>query len=166
MKTESLNSLRKHLSTLSSMELAQLCVDMAKYRKENKEYLQYLLFERHDHDILITDIVTSLDETMKNLSRTPSTRVKEVRKVQKEIKKYIRFIKNPVYELQLLLWFSDALALIAESRIARPHFISLYAAQVKRMTIIFDKLHEDIQYDYRDALQHAIARDLNAFNRS
>ena len=45
MKAATLNELRKELQALSSKELVEICLRLAKYKKESKELLTYLIFE-------------------------------------------------------------------------------------------------------------------------
>ncbi|HQS05530.1 MAG TPA: hypothetical protein PLT16_07820, partial [Daejeonella sp.] len=45
MKPEKLSDLKKELSGLSVHELTDICLRLAKYKKENKELLTYLLFD-------------------------------------------------------------------------------------------------------------------------
>ena len=48
MKAFSLNELKNELSTLSPAKVLALCMRLAKYKKDNKELLTYLLFHAHD----------------------------------------------------------------------------------------------------------------------
>jgi len=40
----SLSELQKELALLERKEVLELCIRLAKYKKENKEYLSYLVF--------------------------------------------------------------------------------------------------------------------------
>ncbi|MBK9355083.1 MAG: hypothetical protein IPN09_14290 [Bacteroidetes bacterium] len=48
MKSTTLNDIKKEINQLSAKELAELFLLLAKFKKENKEYLSYLLFESHN----------------------------------------------------------------------------------------------------------------------
>jgi hypothetical protein len=48
MKSTTLNDIKKEINQLSARELAELFLLLAKFKKENKEYLSYLLFESHN----------------------------------------------------------------------------------------------------------------------
>ena len=50
MKAISLNEIKQELQNLSAKETAELCLRLARYKKENKELLAYLLFNAHDVD--------------------------------------------------------------------------------------------------------------------
>ena len=48
MKASSLNELKKELEYRDKKELLSFCMRLAKFKKENKELLTFLLFEKDD----------------------------------------------------------------------------------------------------------------------
>ena len=48
MKPAVISEIKQELNTLSAKELLELCLQLAKYKKDNKELLSYLLFEADD----------------------------------------------------------------------------------------------------------------------
>ena len=46
MQTASIAQLKKELKQLSPQEISELCLSLAKFKKENKELLSYLVFEK------------------------------------------------------------------------------------------------------------------------
>ena len=50
MKTASIQELKQELQATSQTKLLDLCLRLAKFKKENKELLTYLLFEAHDEE--------------------------------------------------------------------------------------------------------------------
>ena len=48
MKSESISTLKKEIETLPFEVLVQICIRMAKFKTENKELLNYLIFEVYD----------------------------------------------------------------------------------------------------------------------
>ena len=65
MKAVSVATIKKELQFRSSEELTELCLRLAKFKKENKELLTYLLFESHDETGYIE---TVKQELMSNLN--------------------------------------------------------------------------------------------------
>ena len=45
MKASTISTLKKELGTLPAGEVIDICLKLAKYKKENKELLSYLLFD-------------------------------------------------------------------------------------------------------------------------
>jgi hypothetical protein len=48
MKTASVNELKQELTGATATKLLELCLRLARFKKENKELLDYLVFESHD----------------------------------------------------------------------------------------------------------------------
>ena len=53
MKAGSISEIKKELLELDNRALVELCLNLAKYKKDNKEYLAYLLFEAHDKSAFV-----------------------------------------------------------------------------------------------------------------
>ena len=50
MKSASLSDVKNELSHLDKNELTELCLRLARYKKENKELLSCLLFDANDEE--------------------------------------------------------------------------------------------------------------------
>ena len=48
MKTATVREIKLELKDKSSDELVELCLMLSKFKKENKELLTYLLYEKHN----------------------------------------------------------------------------------------------------------------------
>ena len=48
MKAATINELKQELLNEKPARLTELCIRLARFKKENKELLTYLLFEAHD----------------------------------------------------------------------------------------------------------------------
>ena len=67
MKAASINEIKKELIELDSKTVQDLCMRLAKYKKENKELLTYLLFEAHDEAAFVNNVKTEMDELFQGL---------------------------------------------------------------------------------------------------
>ena len=72
METTSLQDLKKELQELPPKELIELCIALAKYKKDNKEYLGYLLFEAHNKTQFIAEVKKAMDEHFYELQQQPN----------------------------------------------------------------------------------------------
>ena len=62
MKSASLSDVKNELSHLDKNELTELCLRLARYKKENKELLSYLLFDANDEENYKNNIKLLIDE--------------------------------------------------------------------------------------------------------
>ena len=153
METASLSEIKKELSTLTPKQLMEICIRLARYKKENKELLHYLLFESANQQIYIDSVKTEIDDQFKNLNRSSSYLAKKtVRKVLKTTNKYIKFSGIKEIEIELRIHFCLQLRKsglrLSSSRV----LLNLYQNQVKRIRAVLASLHKDLQYDYQQII--------------
>jgi hypothetical protein len=155
MKTATLHELKHELTHLTAKQLIELCSRLARFKKENKELLTYLLFEAHDERAFITAVKADIDAEMAAIPRDNNLYLikKSLRKILRMTNKYIRFSGSKTVQIELLLHYSEALQ---ESGIAihkSPVLVNLYQMQLKKIKQSLPALHEDLQYDYGRQLE-------------
>ncbi len=62
MKAAKVSDIKKDLKNKTQPELLDLCLHLAKFKKENKELLTYLLYEVDDEASFIQSIKEEVDE--------------------------------------------------------------------------------------------------------
>ena len=67
MNASSINEIKKELNTLDSDALLSICMRLAKYKKENKELVSYLLFEAQHEQAYIENIKEEIAELFRDL---------------------------------------------------------------------------------------------------
>lgn len=153
MKTATVQEIRQELKHLSSAELIELLQRLARFKKENKELLTYLLFEAHDEAAFIDSVKQQMDEGFEALNTSQVYLAKKtIRKVLRLANKFIRFSGSATVEAELLIHFCN---LLRESgiRIDRyPVLQHLYENQRAKAIRAIDSLHEDLQFELRRAL--------------
>ena len=86
MHTYSLAEIKKELKELSKEELLEKCMALAKYKKDNKEFLNYLLFEAHDQESFVKVIKQEVDDYFAEITQ-PNLYL-----VKKSLRKILRII--------------------------------------------------------------------------
>jgi len=155
METAPISQIKKELGNLPSEELGELVLRLAKFKKENKELLSYLLFEAYDEQEYIRQVKDEIDLEFRNLNRSSYYLAKKtLRKVLKTTNKYIRFSGKKETEIELLLHFCKKMKESKLNYKANRVVFNMYLNQVKRINKVISQLHEDLQYDYREALEN------------
>jgi predicted CopG family antitoxin len=154
MEIASLSNIKKELKNLPPEVLQDVIKRLAKYKKDNKELLSYLLFEAYNEDEYIRQVKEEIDLEFMRLNRSSFYLAKKtIRKVLKTTKKHIRFSGKKETEIELLLYFckklKDSRLNYKRSRVV----FNMYLTQVKRIQKVISMLHEDLQYDYREELE-------------
>lgn len=153
MKTASISELKQELAATSSAKLQELCLRLARFKKENKELLTYLLFEAHDTAAYIEAVKQDMAEQFEEINKTNVYFVKKsLRKILRTVNKYIRYCGLPAAEVELLTRFCLSMKETGVAINQYPVLVNLYRNQVKRIHKALATLHEDLQYDYREEL--------------
>jgi hypothetical protein len=154
MKAATIHELKDELKTLKTPQLTELCLRLARFRKENKELLTYLLFEAHHEQDYIKGIKKEIDDLFDeiNLSHLYFAK-KSLRKIVRLINKYCRYSSLRQTEVELRLYFCKVLNDSGIPVQKNAVINNLFQSQVKKIKTVFVTLHEDLQFDYRRELE-------------
>lgn len=154
IESASISDIKKELQLLEPKQLAELCLQLAKYKKDNKEYLSYLLFHSHDKNTAVLLVKEEIDMLFTEINHVNLYIVKKsLRKILRFTNKHIKYIGTKEQEIELLVYFCKKIQLshipIQKSVVLQ----NLYNAQLKKIEGIVSKLHEDLQYDYKNDIE-------------
>lgn len=153
MQAASLNEIKKELQHADSDALAALCMRLAKYKKENKELLSYLLFEAHNEQAYINSVKEEMDELFTTLpERNVYLMKKTLRKILRVVNKQIKYSGIKETELDLRLYFCRKVRIARVPLTTGTVLFNMYQQQVKKITAALEKLPEDLQADYVQAV--------------
>ena len=153
MEIASLSHIKKELKNLPPEELQEICIRLTKYKKENKELLHYLLFESTNESAFIELVKEEIDEQFGNLNRSSFYLAKKtLRKVLRTTHKYIRFSGSKQTEIELLIYFCQKMKTSGLKIRSSRTVLNLYERQVERIKKVLAMLHEDLQFDYNEAV--------------
>jgi membrane-anchored protein YejM (alkaline phosphatase superfamily) len=155
MKSVSLSELKKELQEIPQKELIELCVAVAKYKKDNKEFLSYLLFDAHDKNAFVTEVKAEIDEQINTLKSQPNLYFvkKGLRKTLRIITKYDKYISDKALSADLHIYFCSKLKHSGIPYYKSQLIINMYEQQLKKINILIGSLHEDLQQDYMKDLE-------------
>ena len=150
MKTATLSEIKKELDHLKPQELLNLCIALAKYKKETKEYLGYLLFEAHNKRDFLNDLKKEIDEHFMNLS--PHLNLyyvkKSLRKLLRYLLKYTRYADDKTLTVEVYIYFCLQLKKSGIPYQNSQLLVNLMAQQIKKINSIINTLHPDLQNDF------------------
>jgi hypothetical protein len=149
MKSATIQEIKTELKNLSAPDLAGLCLRLAKFKKDNKELLTYLLFEATDENSFIAAVKKEMDEDFAELPKPNLYLTKKtLRKILRATAKQIRYMSSLPAEADLLTYFCrkvrDTKIPIQDS----PVLNNLYRQQLKKVRAIIATFHEDLQYEF------------------
>jgi hypothetical protein len=149
MKAATINELKQELAHLPPAKVQELCLRLARFKKENKELLTYLLFEAQDTAAYISSVKQEMDAQFDGINKSNVYFVKKtLRKILRITNKYIRYSGLEAVEIELLLCFCTTMKGLNIPLNKNPVLLNIYQNQLKKINKTVATLHEDLQYDY------------------
>lgn len=154
MKAATIHDLKQELSDIPPARVMELCLRLARFKKENKELLTYLLFEAHNEEAYIDSVKKEITELFADLPG-PNLHLtkKSLRKILRIANKHIRYIGTDLAQAELLLCFCRELKKSDIPIRKSTAIINIYNRQLEKVTAAIKELHEDLQYDYVKELE-------------
>lgn len=155
MKIAGVSELKQELQHLSQKELIQLCLSLAKYKKDNKDYLGYLLFESHRKDDFVKEVKNEMDGYFEELKTQTNLYYakKTLRKILRIVVRYCRFLQDDAKAAELHIYFCTSLKESGLPYHKSQLLINLMNQQLKRIQSLIAKLHPDLQSDFSAELE-------------
>jgi hypothetical protein len=146
--------LKKELQERPPAEVLEVAVKLARFKKENKEYLQYLLFGSEDEKQYIHESQKKLDAVFLGINRsTAYTTKKGLQKVVRHLNKFIKNSKSKETELELRVYFCKLMNSAKIDLHSSKVIFNLYQREIDKIKIVYNKLHEDLRMDYEKDIE-------------
>lgn len=150
MKAASAQEIKAGLKQKDEKELVDICLRLARYKKENKELLTFLLFEADNLAAYVSNVNEQIDEIFAGVNtNSVYFATKGIRKALRTANKYIRYAGDKTVEVEILLHYCTDFKGLKLSWQKSTLLSNIYKAQLKKIKAALDSMHEDLQYDYR-----------------
>ena len=157
MKAASLSELKKELLRLPPADVLDYCMHLAKFKKENKELLTYLLFESDDEQAFVRNVTELMDEMFLEVNQWSIYLAKKtIRKILRIANKYIKFSGSKQTEVELLIHFCKKLKTSGIKLQSSTALSNIYDRQIQKVNQALAKMHEDLQFDYLEELKKLV----------
>lgn len=154
MKAPTISQLEKELKTRAPKEVLEICMRLAKHKKENKELLTYLLYGNSDELEYIHEVKEKLDALFAEINRkTVYTTKKGLQRTVRNMNKLIKYSKNKQTEIEIRVYFCNRVRELKISLNSSMVIKNLYYREIEKIRLVYSKLHEDLQLDYRGMLE-------------
>lgn len=159
MKAASLKEIKQGLGELDQKQLVAACLRLAKFKKDNKELLTYLLFEREDEEVYVNSVKEVLDEMFDEINKSNLYLIKKsLRKIVRTANKFIKYSEVESTETEILIHVAERILGLNLNLRRHAALENIFLALHKKILKSMDGLHEDLQYDYQRRL-----RDLKGY---
>ena len=149
MRSSTIHEIKQELLSLKANELVPLCLRLAKYKKENKELLTYLLFEAHDEESYVRSVKQEIEELFGTINLSQLYFIKKtLRKIVRVINKHSRYSGNKQTDIELRIFFLEQVKSTGIPVKKNALIANIYKSQLKKIHTVLKTLHEDLQHDY------------------
>jgi hypothetical protein len=159
MKAHTVREIKDELATLKPSQLLELSLKLAKFKKENKELLSYLLFEASDEEKYIRQVKEEMASLFKEMNSTNLYLTKKsLRKILRIANRFIRYSGLPETEIEIRVFYCE---LFRESRkdiFSGKVLKNIYDNQLVKINTALEKLHEDLKFDYKEKVDELMRK--------
>jgi hypothetical protein len=149
MRAATIQEIKQELTTIKPTQLMSLCLRLAKFKKENKELLTYLLFEAGDEEGYLRSIKAEIATQFTTINTSSAYFIKKsLRKVVRMMNRYTGFSDVAQTEVELRIHFCTLFTEYKFASYKSKMLDNIYEGQLKKIHTIIKTLHEDLQYDY------------------
>jgi hypothetical protein len=150
LKAASLKEIKESLENATPNELLAYCLQLIRYKKENKELVSYLLYEQTDPAGYVRSVNAGLDILFESINVHQLYFAKKtIRKIIRIANRYIRYSNNGTVEIEIHLHLTEKIKSLQLPMQQNKALHNLYLAQIKKIIKTQSALHEDEQYEYK-----------------
>jgi hypothetical protein len=154
MKPAPVSEIKNALQQLDKPDLIGICQRLARFKKENKELLTFLLFEENDLPNYIKNVKEEIDEGFAQVNTSSVYFAKKtIRKILRAANKHIRYTNSATAEVEILLHYLTDFKGLNLTWQKSTAMVNIYQSQLKKIEKTLAGMHEDLQHDYRRELE-------------
>lgn len=154
LKAASLAEIKSELQTLSQEELLAICLRLARFKKDNKELLGFLIFDANDLDGYTLALKEMMTAEFAGVNTTNIWFAKKtIRKILRMANKYARFAGSKELEVALHIHFLRELKQLPEHIKKASIMDKLARSEDQKVRKLIKGLHDDLQYDFLRELE-------------
>lgn len=154
MKNVSLKEIRNELQHLTPEDMLQLCLRMIRFKKETKELAAYVLFHSGDEQGYVRSTCEMLDELFAGVNANNLFFAKKnIRKIIRLAGRYIKYSAEATTETEILIHVLEKMKSLPINYKKSTQLQNMYTGLLKKIHKSIEGLHEDLQYDYLQAIR-------------
>jgi hypothetical protein len=150
MKTASIHQLKSEMLAMEPHQIIDICLKLAKFKKENKEYLDYLVWGLVDSEQYVEDLKLEISEMFQNIQADRNFYFvkKSIRKIQRFVNRYCKYLIEKELCCELRLFYVERLIQFIQDWNYQSHAQKIVQTELGKIKAFIGKLHEDYQFDY------------------
>jgi len=157
LETGSISVIKKELKRLPKEVLVDHLLRLAKYKKESKELLNYLLFEADDEANYIKEVKEEIEKEFVSINYSSVYYAKKgIQRVHRMLTKHIRYSGKKTTQVDLLIHFCKEMKNCQFNYSRSKVLKNLYDRQIVAISKAMASMHEDLRLDYENELEEIL----------
>jgi len=153
VKAATISEIKRALRDADPDQIVEYCLRLAKFKKDNKELLTYLLFMVEDESYYVQSAKDVIKTQFSEINSTHLYYAKKgIRKGLRMTNQFIKYSGEKTTEIELLMFFCEQMSALPLNFNRSTTMQNLYNRQVSRIEKAVASLHEDLQYDYQQQI--------------
>ena len=154
MNIASIREIKNEITALPQDELIEFCLTIIKSRKENKEFAQYLLFERQNEELYSEKITAFLGDQFATINNTRIFFIKKgFRRIVRLANRYLKYAQNDETRVKVYLFLVRNFDSYAHDKRCFYETRKIVESLKAKLDKWISALHEDLQFDYKRKLE-------------
>lgn len=155
MKTASIHQLKAELLVMEPHQITEICLKLAKFKKENKEFLDYLVWGSNDSMQYVEEVKVEISEMFENIQsdRNFYYAKKSIRKILRFANRYCKYLNEKELCCELRMFFIESLIQFVQEENYQNQAQKIVQTELNKTEAMIRKLHEDYQFDFKLRLE-------------
>lgn len=154
MQAASVDTIKAELKQMPPKQVLDLLLRLARFKKENKELLTYLLFESADEESYIQQIKQEIKEELEKIDGLPAYQYKkQFRKIQRKINKPIKYTGSKSSAVELYMHMLKIINEKKKTVFVRSFLEKTVQQYVNKIEKILPGINEDLAHDIKTQLK-------------
>lgn len=167
MTPASVDQIKKELQKLPPKKVLDLALRLARFKKENKELITYLLFEAGDEPGYIQSLQIEIDEMLGEIHKGPSATIKkQLRRITRLINRQTKYIGSKSAAVELHLHLCNGIYNHPDNLLNITSANTIFQQQLSKATRLVPLVEDDLQYDFQLTIDQLTARDTTPLKRA
>ena len=157
MVPASIDTIKTELKQLPPKKVLELVVRLARFKKENKELLTWLLFESSDEAAYIAQVRKEITEEVEKIDGLTAYQYKkQFRKIQRKINKPIKYMGSKTAAAELYMHMIELIDRKKKTVFIRAFLEKAHEQYVRKVNILLPGIPEDLAADISRQLRQVV----------
>jgi hypothetical protein len=154
MHSATIDTIKTELKQLPPRQLLDLLLRLARFKKENKELLTYILFESANESEYIEQVKKEIAEEMVEIDGLPAYQYKkQFRKLQRKINKPVKYIGSKSATAELYLHMFRMISEKKKTTYLAPFLEKAMQQYIVKIEKLLPGIEDDLAADLRKQLK-------------